>query len=625
MSIMYKVLTYAHFNFCTPPYKTSPSIHRIELFIMTTQPPFVPLPLPPVEEPKDYGKNYILHWNLCALDLNRVSHSVAGPQTGPPLSARSLGMLHLAIHDAYFAIQSSTAFSTFLAANAEDAELRLPDLNGATDARQAVAGAAFTLLGLLYLQGGPNISNNATAQLQAVLDRFLASAPGGMDQASGSYQFGAAVGEAIFQLLFHPPGVSADGYHPTPGRYKFDDEPTHPVVLVPVDPNDPNGPKKAIRQYHGPFYGKTAKRVATQSEHMIADPPGLRSNVDEGAEYDDALRDIIRMGGAIPLNSTKRSPDDTARGHFWAYDGSNLVGTPPRFYNQIIRNIAVHHKQDADIESEVNNADFARVFALANAAMADAGVFSWREKWEFEFWRPLSGVRDDGRPDHGDPFFLSLGAPSTNTNDIPFKPPFPAYPSGHATFGGAMFQMLRRYYNGRVGTWAPNEPDNICFEMVSDELNGINRDLRQPYDPTTPITEQPGIVRTRMPYKFSSLWEAIFDNAISRVFLGVHWRFDAAAAKDILIPTDTKDVYATDNTGATVYQNPEDIRYETMSTREGHEGLLPIGGVPLGMGIANEIWESGLRPTPKSIQPAPPAEQSKEGNQVVTGLPNAAP
>lgn len=576
----------------------------------------------------EFNKNYVLHWNLAGLDLNRVSHSVGGPQTGPPISARALGMLQLAVHDAYFAIQPSSTFSTFLAPDSEDVEYRLPQLNGATDARQTVAGAAYTLLALLYLQGGSGISNNATAQLKAVLDRFTAESPGGVDQASRSYQFGAEVGTTTFRLLFHAPGASADGYHPTPGRYKFDDEPTHPIVLVPIDPNDPNGPKKAIRQYHGPFYGKTAKRVATQSEHMIADPPGLRSNADQGAEYDDAIADVRRMGGAIALNSTKRSADQTVRGHFWAYDGSNLVGTPPRFYNQIIRHVAVQYKKETDIESEVNNADFARLLALSNSAMADAGVFSWKEKWEFEFWRPLSGVRDDGRPGHADPFFLSLGAPSTNTNDIPFKPPFPAYPSGHATFGGAAFQMLRRYYNGRIGTWAPNEPDNISFDIVSDELNGVNRDLRQPYDPTTPITEQPGIVRTRVPRRFSSLWHAIFDNAISRVFLGVHWRFDAAAAKDILISTETKDVYATDANGATAYQNIEDIRYETLGTRQGFEGHFPIGGVPLGMGIANEIWESGLKPTPKNRQPVPPMDQLEAdvlNNELVMELPNGPP
>jgi vanadium chloroperoxidase len=396
----------------------------------------------------------------------------------------------------------------------------------------------------------------------------------------------------------------AGKYKPKRGLYKFYDEPTHPVVLVPEDVDKPNGPKKPIRQFHEPFYGATAKRLATQAIHMNADPPCLRSAADQTVEYDDAVADVHRMGGAASLNSTKRSPNQTAIGHFWAYDGANLVGTPPRLYNQIIRRIAVKYKQETDIESEANNADFARLLALVNAAMADAGVFSWKEKWDFEFWRPLSGVRDDGRPDHGDPFWLTLGAPATNTNDTPFKPPFPAYPSGHATFGGAAFQMVRNYYNGRIGNWSPNEPDTISFDMISEELNGVCRDLSQKYDATKPITDQPGIVRTRIVREFSSLWEAIFENAVSRVFLGVHWRFDAAAAKDIMIPTNTKDVYATDKNGATVYQNIEDIRYDTKGTRKGHEGeLFPIGGVPLGIEIANDIWESKMRPTPKDKQP----------------------
>jgi vanadium chloroperoxidase len=575
--------------------------------------PSIPLPLPPVDEPsKDspdyYNTNYILYWNHVGLDLNRLTHSVpfGGPQTGPPISARALGMLHLAIHDAYFAIHPSPSFRTFLDPAAEDTRYQLPALNGADDARQAVAGAAYTMLCLLYLQGGEGISDYATTQLRMLLDRSL-SEFGSVEEASASYHFGTAVATSFFVLLFHPQGASGAGYHPTPGKYRFADEPTHPVKLVPVDVNNPNGPKKAIRQYHGPYYGATAKRFATQTEHRIADPPGIRSAVGEGAEYDDAIADVLRMGGAAALNSTKRSPTQTGKGLFWAYDGSNLLGTPPRLYNMILRRIAVTYKTDADLASEGNNADFVRLFALANTAMADAGVFSWKEKWDFEFWRPLSGVRDDGRPDHGDPFWLTLGAPATNTNDAPFKPPFPAYPSGHATFGGAVFQVVRRYYNGRVGSWRDDEPDSIAFDFVSEELNGVSRDLRQDYEAEAPITEQPGVVRTRIPRHFGSVWEAMFENAISRIFLGVHWRFDAAAAKDIMVPTDRKDVYAVDNQGASLYQNVEDIRYETLGTREGAEGLFPVGGIPLGMGIANEIFDSGMRPTPPEKQPVQPA------------------
>lgn len=568
------------------------------------------IPLPPIEEPVEFGKNYMLYWNQVALDLNRLTHTVNGPLTGPPLSARSLGMLQLAVHDSYFAIKPSTGIQTYLTADHGTPEAyRLPDLNGANDAKQAVAGASIWMLEKLYTKFNNVVAYTSTSQLKKLLDDAIKNFDG-LHMGSRSYKFGVEVARVIYKLLFDPQGVSSQGYHPTPGRYRFDDEPTHPVRIVPLNPNNPNGPKEAIRIYHGPFYGKTAKRFATQSEHMIADPPGIRAASDRLVEYDDSIRDIVRMGGAIPLNSTKRYPYQTAVGHFWAYDGSNLIGAPPREYNQIVRVIAVAHRLQPAIDHEENNADFARVLALTNVAMADAGVFAWKEKWDFEFWRPLSGVRNDGRDDHGDPFFLSQGAPATNTDDLPFKPPFPAYPSGHATFGGAVFQMVRRYYNGRVGTWAKDQPDNIAFEFVSDELNGINRDLRQPYDPNAKITNQLGTVRTRWPRKFNSAWEAIFDNAISRIFLGVHWRFDAAAAKDILVPTNVEDVYAVDENGATRYKPINNIRYVTKGPRQGHDGLFPIGGIPLGMGIADEIFESGLKPTPAGIQPTESPVQS---------------
>ena len=576
------------------------------------QGPTIPLPLPPVQEPVEYNKNYILYWNHAGLDFNRLTHSVSvmGPQRGPPISARALGMLQLAIHDTYFAIKPSTSFSTFLSADAGNPEYRLPNKGDAvTDPRQAVAGASIRMITLLYLPSD-GISMNARKQIELLLNRFIAGFTG-LDLNSESYQFGTEVANTFYPLFFHKDGAAARAYKPKPGLFKFNDEPTHPIVIMPVDVDHPEGPTKVVHDYHGPYYGSEAKRFATQTDHKNADPPGIRSASRDIVEYNDAVRDVIRMGGAATLNSTKRTPNQTAKGHFWAYDGSNLIGTPPRLYNQIIRRIAVTYRKELDLEhSEINNADFARLLALTNTAMTDAGIFSWKEKWDFEFWRPLTGVRDDGRPDIADPFWLSLGAPSTNTNDIPFKPPFPAYPSGHATFGGAAFQMVRNYYNGRIGTWAPHEPDIIAFDLVSEELDGISRDLRQPYKPAEKITNQPGIVRTRVPRHFSSVWEAMFENAISRVFLGVHWRFDAAAAKDILVSDGTQDGYAVDENGTTVYKDVKDIRYTTKGTRDGDDGLYPVGGVPLGIEIADEIWQTGMRPTPVERQPMMPLGQT---------------
>jgi len=57
--------------------------------------------------------------------------------------------------------------------------------------------------------------------------------------------------------------------------------------------------------------------------------------------------------------------------------------------------------------------------------------------------------------------------------------------------------------------------------------------------------------------------------------------------------------------GTTNYKASEQVRYEAMGPRADRPGqLFPIGGVPLGIGIANDIAEGGLRPTPTDMQPS---------------------
>lgn len=77
-----------------------------------------------------------------------------------------------------------------------------------------------------------------------------------------------------------------------------------------------------------------------------------------------------------------------------------------------------------------------------------------------------------------------------------FTPPFPSYPSGHATFGAAVCRILERFY-GR---------DDVSFSATSDELPGVRRWYRG----------------------FSQADE---ENALSRIYLGVHWIFDQRAGQ----------------------------------------------------------------------------------------------
>ena len=253
----------------------------------------------------------------------------------------------------------------------------------------------------------------------------------------------------------------------------------------------------------GAYWGKVAPFVIpSASAFRLPPPPALDS-----AEYAAAFDEAKRLGGDGVVTPTERTADQTLAATYWAYDGTPSLCAPPRLYNQITTHIAAMRR--------TSGLALARLLALVNVAMADAGIASWDSKFHHAFWRPVTAIREadegtgptgagDGNPlTAGDPTFLPLGAPASNLTGPNFTPPFPAYPSGHATFGGALFQTLRRFYR----------TDAIRFTFVSDELNGVTKDNQ-------------GNVRPLIPRTFSSLSQAEEENGQSRIYLGIHWSFD---------------------------------------------------------------------------------------------------
>lgn len=171
----------------------------------------------------------------------------------------------------------------------------------------------------------------------------------------------------------------------------------------------------------------------------------------------------------------------------------------------------------------MNVARTAELFAQVNVAMADAGIDAWHWKYQYDLWRPVVGVRYESAPD-SDPFWAPLGAPQTNVpGRRTLTPNFPAYPSGHATFGAALFQSLRLALDTGSGpiTLADvlAEEDGGAdisaehFTFVSDELDGVAGD-------------PDGSTRQLVPISFKSFARAVWENSVSRIYLGVHWRFD---------------------------------------------------------------------------------------------------
>lgn len=484
----------------------------------------------------------ILYWNDVALEANRISHTNGkNEQAGPTLSSRALAIVHLAMYDAYVGVDTGSGLTPYLPAGSYPG----PKMGASADA--AVAAAARTTLAELF------------PSQRAFFDGKHAAAALTGPGLSDGYEFGRGVAAAILKDREHDPDASGEGYVPSNQRGHH-----RP---------DPDNPKQG---FHGPFYGQRSKCFSVAQRHTLNAPP-----MPGDPEYTRALQQVRRRGiapelmGTLPNNVPQRTVDQTLIGLYWGYDGSAGLGTPPRLYNQIIRKVA-----DNQGNSTARNA---HLFALVNVAMADAGILAWEQKYIHDLWRPVVGIREhdpsmgpEGTPNNNinddcDTGWLPLGAPATNatSSDLTpatmaypcahmivgmaknFTPPFPAYPSGHATFGAAAFQTVRRFYNDS-GQGTDDLFDGLDF--VSDELNGISKDNK-------------GTVRPRHVRNFPrGLWQMIEENGLSRVYLGVHWVFDAFAVDANNIPD--------------LNQN--------------------IGGVPLGLNIANDIFQNSSNGVNKS-------------------------
>ncbi len=412
----------------------------------------------------------VLRWNAIALEAVAEDHggSFGAPeQAGPTRASRALAIVHAAIHDAVCAIDASyEPYHT---------RIHAPK-HASLDA--AVARAAHDALAALYPAQGELFAAARAEDLAGVTRRRERRA-------------GERVGRIAAHRLLHarrhdgsqvdPPWTAGD----RPGDHRED--PLHPG-----------------QGFLDPGWGEVTPFVLPRGDALRSPPPpALRS-----LAYAEAFDEVKRRGGDDFVTPTARSAEQTEIGLFWAYDGARGLGPPPRLYNQIARAIAEQMGNDV-----VTNA---RLFALINLAMADAGIACWETKYFYDFWRPVLGIREsdpgtgprglgDGNPlTAGDPAWTPLGAPASNQSGTDFTPPFPAYPSGHASFGAALFRVLERFY----GT------DAIAFRFVSVELDGAT-------------TDWAGNLRPLSPRRFATLSEAKAENAQSRIHLGIHWRFDA--------------------------------------------------------------------------------------------------
>jgi hypothetical protein len=419
-------------------------------------------------------KEAVLRWNKIAVDASGLDHTPVAPgenrtfghALGPGKSSRAMAIVHIAMFESVNAIAGG--FQSYVG---------LPPAPSNTSMKIAIAQAAHDTLAAVFPSQTPAFDEKLAEDLAQITDVT-------------AKQNGISVGQQAAALILAM--RSGDGSD-TDDPYVFSDQPGK----WRVDPINPS--QKPL----GDEWGKVTPFVLTQADQFRCPPPPAM----DSPEYTEAYDEVKDLGGDGTVTPTSRTAEQTQIGIYWAYDGTPSLCAPPRLYNQITVKIAN--------DRGVGAVEMARLLALVNVAMADAGIAIWESKYYYNFWRPVTGIResdpgtgptglgDGNNATVGDPTYVPLCAPASNLAGKNFTPPFPAYPSGHAGFGGALFETMRDFF----GT------DNIAFTFTSDEFNGVTLDNE-------------GNVRPLVPRSFSSLSQAEEENGQSRIYLGIHWRFD---------------------------------------------------------------------------------------------------
>ena len=343
-------------------------------------------------------------------------------------NARGQAMLHVAMFEAVNAIERR--YSPY--------KLNLV-ADRSTSREAAASSAAHDVLAALF--------PDQKADLDATLATSLAAIADG-DAKSKGIELGRKAAAEIIALRANDGNGTPESYRPqtSPGVYV--------PTIVPVE--------------------STAEKITpwvmrTSSQFRPAAPPALTSEV-----WTRDLNEIREFGG---LTSARRSAEQTTIGRFWFFTG-------PRTFNPLVRQIATSRKMDV--------VDCARLYALTAMAAADAFIAVFDGKYAYNFWRPITAIRNADLTNNPatprEASWLPLGT----------TPMHPEYPCAHCIVASAVSNVLQIIVGNEVGEVTLTSPT------------------------------APGVTR-----KWTRLQDYSDEVANARVYAGFHYRFSAEAGKDM--------------------------------------------------------------------------------------------
>jgi hypothetical protein len=317
---------------------------------------------------------------------------VLARKLGPPPAERVIAMTHVAMFDAVNAIERR--YRPYL--------VQLPASANASREAAAAAAAGTVLAG---------IDPQTQAEMKAMLDAYLANMPDSDGKVEG-FKLGEAVAARVLQARAGDGSSAADGYRPKAKA----------------------GVYVATASTLAPQWPQVKPFAMTSGAQFRPAPPAALTGKAWAADYNE----IKELGAR---NSTRRSARQSEDAKFWIASGGNI-------YYPIVR--ALYDAKKPDL------LDGARLYALMAVARADAMVAAFDAKYHYDFWRPVTAIRNgdmDGNPATGrDVSWQPLGE----------TPMHPEYPCGHCILAASMTGVAEALFGSadvpEVSTTSPSLP-----------------------------------------------------------------------------------------------------------------------------------------------------------------------
>jgi hypothetical protein len=301
-------------------------------------------------------------------DWNENAVTFVTPRMAPAAGGRVVAMVQVAMFDAVNSIERR--YRPYL--------VQLPAAPTTSKEAAAAAAAGMVLASLI-----PQVQEQA----KGMTTSYLASIPNS-DAKSAGIKLGEAVAEKILEARAKDGADAPDSY-----RYK-----TKPGVYVPTP--------ITVSSTWG---NVTPFAMASPTQFRPQPPVALKSE-----QWATDYNEIKDFGNRT---SVKRSDRQTEDARFWLITG-------PQSTEPVVRQVVASKKMSV--------IDSARFMALTAVAAADAGIAVFDAKYHYEFWRPITAIRNGDQDDNPATERDATWQPIDNT------PMHPEYPCAHCIISGAV-------------------------------------------------------------------------------------------------------------------------------------------------------------------------------------------